>query len=242
VRNPVPPGGGSDPDPPRKIRQLAPRSVLTFNRAISADDYEAIAAQAPGVTRARAGYEFDFVQQRPVVKIWVGDDAGAVDAAKAALADTADPNRPASVELATAVRVALSVSLEQRPRFDRDSVIAAVRAALIDPDQGLLGLNVVQIGEAIYDSQIYAACLGVAGVQAVLSLSFTPLILSNLIGFIPRPLLDGAFFLRPLILRRPIRRPPANALGCQCDQRHDPGTNGYFVVADPDQNLQISIT
>jgi hypothetical protein len=32
------------------VRTYAPRAVLTFGRAVSADDYEAIAAQAPGRT------------------------------------------------------------------------------------------------------------------------------------------------------------------------------------------------
>ncbi len=53
ILNPVPVGGGADPDPPAQVRQLAPRSVLTFGRAISVDDFQAIAAQAAGVTRAR---------------------------------------------------------------------------------------------------------------------------------------------------------------------------------------------
>ena len=54
IRNPVAPGGGADPDPPEQIRRYAPRSVLTFGRAVSGDDYETIAAQTPGVRRARA--------------------------------------------------------------------------------------------------------------------------------------------------------------------------------------------
>src|SRR5262249_25011677 len=73
VRNPVPVAGGSDPDPARKVRQLAPRSVLTFNRAVSVDDFEVIAAQAPGVARAKAGVAFDPLAQRPRVTVWVGD-------------------------------------------------------------------------------------------------------------------------------------------------------------------------
>ena len=54
VLNPVAVTGGADPDPPDQIRHYAPRSVLAFGRAVSVFDYEALAAQAPGVTRARA--------------------------------------------------------------------------------------------------------------------------------------------------------------------------------------------
>ena len=43
--------------------------------------------------------------------------------------------------------------------------MAAVTAALIDPDAGLFGRNNVRIGASIYRSQIYAACLAVPGVR-----------------------------------------------------------------------------
>ncbi len=47
----------------------------------------------------------------------------------------------------------------------------AVVEDLVDPDAGLLGANVVGIGQVFYDSQIYQACLAVPGVVAVHSLS-----------------------------------------------------------------------
>ena len=94
-------GGGADPDPPGQIRRYAPQSVLTFGRAISADDYETIAAQAPGVARARSYFAFDANQQRALVTIYVGDNAAAVGAAQTALALADDPNRPVVVNPAT---------------------------------------------------------------------------------------------------------------------------------------------
>ena len=54
-------------DPPETLRRLAPRSVLTFGRAISGDDYAAVAAAAPGVTRAAASWAWDPAEQRPAV-------------------------------------------------------------------------------------------------------------------------------------------------------------------------------
>jgi hypothetical protein len=173
IRNPLQVGGGSDPDAPAKVRRLAPRSVLAFNRAVSADDYETIAAQAPGVTRARASFAFDATEQRPLVKIWVGDNAGAVTAARSAIAAAADPNRPPAIELATQIVINLSLTLVLDPRRDAPTVLKAVHDALLDPDNGLLGANVVAIGQAFYDSQIYATCLAVPGVRAVHAFSFS---------------------------------------------------------------------
>jgi hypothetical protein len=167
IHNPVPPAGGADPDSPSRIRKLAPASVLIFGRAVSADDYGVIAAQTPGVARARAYWSFDAVSQRTLVTVYVGDTAGAAAAAKAALAGAADPNRPVLVLPAVAVTAQIAFSVRADPRFQPDPVTAGVQAALLDPDIGLFGLNQVRIGQLVFRSQIYDACLGVPGVLAV---------------------------------------------------------------------------
>ena len=243
IRNPVPVGGGSDPDPPHKIRRLAPRSALTFNRAISVDDFEVVAAQAPGVTRAKAAISFDPLAQRPRVTVWVGDDAGAVTATQAAFAASADPNRQPRVVLAQAVIMTLSLTIVYDPRRDRQAVHDAVHQALVDPDTGLLGLNIVAIGQAFYDSQIYAACRAVPGVVAVHSLRFAvtslflPPILTRLRELrLPRvDLANTSETLGPEPTR--VRAAPPSCSG----QRHDPGDGAYLFLPDDDQHLQIAM-
>ena len=171
IHNPVAAGGGADPDPPDQIRRYAPHSVLTFGRAISADDYETIAAQAPGVARARSYFVFDAIQQRALVTLYVGDDPEAVIAAQTAVSLADDPNRPVAVKLATAVPVQLNLTLLVDPKYDVPTVTAGVTSALADPGTGLFGAS-IGIGETIYDSQIYEACLSVAGAVAVHGLEF----------------------------------------------------------------------
>jgi Baseplate J-like protein len=167
IRNPVAVGGGADPDPPEQIRRYAPRSVLTFDRAVSGDDYETIAAQAPGVDRARAYWTWDTPEQRSLVVIYVGDDASAVTAAKTALRNAADPNRPIVVKRAIAIPIRLQLSVEIDSTFAPEPVLAKVQTVLLDADRGLFGLQNTRIGQSIYQSQIYAACLSVPGVVAV---------------------------------------------------------------------------
>jgi hypothetical protein len=167
VRNPVKAAGGADPEPASQIRRYAPLSVLTFGRAVSGDDYEAIAALTPGVARARAYWSFDALQQRTAVTVYVGDDDGARTAALAALRGDADPNRPVIVKLAQAVPLQLSLVLEVDPKYIAEDVAVSVRAALLDPDSGLFGSARVRIGEAIYISRVYAACLSVPGALSV---------------------------------------------------------------------------
>ena len=60
IHNPVAvPGGARSAVPRRRPKTNAPASVFSFGRAISAADYEVIASQAPGVTRAKAYWTFD---------------------------------------------------------------------------------------------------------------------------------------------------------------------------------------
>jgi hypothetical protein len=225
ILNPVAAGGGADPDPPQQIKKYAPQSVLTFGRAISAGDYEAIAAEAPGVARARAYWSWDPNQERMMVKIYVGDDANAVGDAKTALAGAGDPNRPVNVLLGVGVPVSLSLTVVVDPSYIPSNVVAAVTTALTDPDQGLLGANAVQIGQSIWESQIYQACQNVAGVVAVHNLQFS----------------------RKLMLAKPIKFKFVKFFpklqftpSCQ-DVRLDPGEGGYFQLVAADFNLSWEV-
>ena len=225
--NPVPPYGGADADAPADLRAKAPQSVLTLGRAVSVDDYAAIAAAAPGVARVAAAYAFDPVQQRPVVSLWVGDDAGAVAAARQAIGPVSDPNRPVAINLATAVELRLGLSFVCDPRYQIPAVRAAVMAALADPATGLFGSGVVRIGQAFYDSQIYAACLAVPGVLAVHNLQVA-------VGPPPRRI----FFWQLSSAWVAGVRVPVTAQGGCAGHRYDPGPDAWFVLAGgaPDVN------
>ena len=173
IHNPVPVGGGADPDPPQQIRRYAPRSVLTFGRAVSGDDYETIAAQAPGVARARSYWAFDPNEQRALVTVYVGDDDSAVHAANIALAGAADPNRPVKVLPAVAIPIKLSFTLSIDPAYLAPDVVTTTTAALLDADTGLFGINAIRIGQSVYQSQIDATCLSVPGTRALHNLHFS---------------------------------------------------------------------
>ncbi|HEY4030719.1 MAG TPA: baseplate J/gp47 family protein [Caulobacteraceae bacterium] len=173
VLNPVAVGGGADPDPPNQIRRYAPRSVLTFGRAVSVFDYEALAAQAPGVTRARAVWAWNDAHQRTLVTVYVGDDAAAVASASQVLAAAGDPNRPVAVTPATAVQAAITLTLIVTPGMDSDAIIAAAKAALTDPVTGIFSADNLPVGQPVFDSQIEAGVLSVKGAVAIAKQTFT---------------------------------------------------------------------
>ncbi|HLN39991.1 MAG TPA: hypothetical protein VK337_19590 [Xanthobacteraceae bacterium] len=225
VSNPLPPTGGSDADQPSQLRTLAPLSVLTFNRAVSLDDYAAIALTASGVTQAVASFAFDPQAQRPVVTLWIAGDAGAAAAAAAAIAGTAMPNQGLRIYPASAVPTTLSLTYVRDPRYGDAAVQAALTTALVDPDSGLLGTNVVGIGQTIYQSQIAAACLAVAGVTAIQNVVLAT---------------SGGVKIRPLqfnVGRRSISPvTPANCSG----QSYSPGAGKYFSLPNDGHHLFLT--
>jgi len=218
--NPTPPHGGADPDAAADLRTLAPKSVLTFGRAVSVDDYAAVAAATAGVARVSAAYAFDPVQQRPAVTLWVGDDPQAVTDARNAITPISDPNRPIIINTANPAQIEIAFTYVRDPRYQDTAVLAAVRSALLDPDAGLFGSNIVQIGQAFYDSQIYKACLGVPGVQAVHGLTVT----------VGPPLLRRYVWQILSVWAQGRRLKPATGAGCS-GHRYDPGPDGYFTLA-----------
>jgi hypothetical protein len=172
IHNPVAVAGGADPQTPADVKSDAPASVFTFGRAISALDYQVVAARAAGVSRAKAYWTFDAAQQRSLVKIYVNDDAGGVVTATQALAGSDDPNRPVSVAAAQPIDVAVSATLVVAANRVVDDVVAAASTAFTDATTGAFSPARMAIGQWLYLSRV-AAALSVPGVVAVHQLDVT---------------------------------------------------------------------
>jgi predicted phage baseplate assembly protein len=170
--NPVAVSGGTDPQSPDDVRVDAPASVATFGRAISASDYELVAARAPGVSRAAASWVFDPGRQRTLVSLWVGDDEAAVSAARAALIGAEDPNRPIVVIPAIGIELALSCQLVVAADQEVAPVVALATSAVGNGAGGLFSPTRMGIGQRLYRSAVTAA-LSVPGVVAVHDLQIT---------------------------------------------------------------------
>ncbi|HWD09486.1 MAG TPA: baseplate J/gp47 family protein [Actinomycetota bacterium] len=203
IHNPVAASGGRDPQAPGDVKADAPASVFTFGRAISALDYEVVAAQAAGVTRAKAYWTFDPAEQRSLVKVYVNDDAGGLVSATQALAGSDDPNRPVAVAAAQPVEVSVSATLVVAANRVVDDVVTAATAAFADPVTGAFSPTGMGIGQWLYRSHLEAA-LSVPGVVAVHQLEVSWLVAA------PPPL--EFVFLRRL------------------DQVADPGEGAYFEL------------
>ncbi|PSM38527.1 putative baseplate assembly protein [Streptomyces dioscori] len=111
VRNPLPAAGGTEPEPVEQVRQSAPLDLRrTRLRAVTADDYAALAAALPGVQRAAATLR------------WTGSGQEAHIAVDAY--GTGDPSPRLLAEVTQA--------LEAYRRIGHDLVVGAARPVPLD--------------------------------------------------------------------------------------------------------------
>lgn len=173
VQNPIAVSGGADAQAAAGVKQNAPASVFTFGRAISALDYQVIAAQAVGVSQAQSVWSFNNQSQRTTVTIYVAggeptpaSSAAAQAAAQAALAGAEDPNRPVNVVPAEPILLAISATLVVDDNRVLSDVLANALAVLNDPVNGPFAPSACAIGSRFYRSALDAALM-VPGVVAV---------------------------------------------------------------------------
>ena len=111
VRNPLPATGGTDPEPLEYVRHIAPLELRRRRlRAVTAEDYAALAAEVPGVQRAAAQIR------------WTGGTQEAHVAIDALGTGTPAP----------ALLDAVTHALEQYRRIGHDLIVEPARAVPLD--------------------------------------------------------------------------------------------------------------
>ncbi len=171
IDNALPLTGGADAEPPEEIRTNAPKSALTLGRAVSVQDFAALARTFPGVLNVAAGWAWDRRRQRAVVKLWVVEDGGLdADALAVWLRTMAAEDTPVAVRTAEPVDRALTVSLAIAAGHPGPETRDAVLSRLADPETGFLALRRVPIGGVLYRSALIEAIQRTQGVAAVTAL------------------------------------------------------------------------
>ncbi len=173
IRNPLPATGGTDPEPAERVRQDAPVAYRVPQRAVTADDYAAMARRHPEVQRAVCTRRW--TGSWPTMFLTV-DRAGGlpVDAAfELDLRAHLEPYRMAGhdLEIMPPRQIPLEVALRVcvLPEHYRSDVAAAVLAALVP---GVFRPNALTFGTPVYLSAVLAAAQAVAGVRYVEPLIF----------------------------------------------------------------------
>ena len=184
VTNPVPSSGGSDPEEPGQIRALAPASLRTFSRAVSASDYAALATNFPGIAKATASWIVrDAVTQQavahPYLQLTVATQnqepiQGTLLAGKLRrfLDNHRDPNVLLRIQDYSPVYIEVAVQIEIDNRFPHQGTLTQAQAALnpgVNPDgtAGYFAFERLQFGQTIFLSAVYAVVQDIPGVKDV---------------------------------------------------------------------------
>ncbi|MFI1255297.1 putative baseplate assembly protein [Streptomyces netropsis] len=207
VRNPLPATGGTDPEPVTDVRRAAPREPFRrLLRAITADDYAALAQQQPGIQRAAAALRWNGSWYEADVAL---DAHGTADAPRELL----DGVRQAlhryrrighDVVTGQAVQVPLDVALTVR--VDPHHIAGHVKQALLSAlrpgplpggGRGFFDPDALSFGTPVPASRLIAAAVAVPGVRHA---EVTRL--RRLHGTGPAVPDDGVLRMRPLEIAR----------------------------------------
>ncbi len=181
VRNPLPAAGGTDPESLEEVRQYAPQAFRVQERAVTADDYAAVAERHPEVQKAAARLRwtgswytvFLTVDRRGGAPV----DAAFADAIRAFLERFRMAGYDLEVEAPLFVPLDLLLRVCVAPGYFRGHVEQALLAALgrrdlPDGRPGFFHPDNFTFGQPVYLSQVYGAAMAVDGVASVEVLRF----------------------------------------------------------------------
>lgn len=176
VRNPLASLGGSEPESAEQIRRRAPHAFRTQERAVTTEDYAAVAQAYSGVQRAAATLRWtgSWYTVFSTIDRTGGEpmDAGF----ELALASHVEPYRMAGHDLELNDPIYVSLEIDITVCVEASHFRSAVRAALLrvlsnddlpDGTRGVFHPDLLSFGQTIYLSPIYAAARRVPGVESL---------------------------------------------------------------------------
>ncbi|MXM63596.1 putative baseplate assembly protein [Streptomyces sp. HUCO-GS316] len=172
VRNPLPATGGTEPEPVEQVRQLAPLDLRrTRLRAVTAEDYAALASALPGVQRAAAEIRWTGSVQEAHVAIdaygtgaptdeLLRQVAGALEAYRRIGHDlVVGPARPVPLDIALTVCAA--------PGHQHGQILAELYQVLGTGRRGFFHPDALTFGDPVRLSRLVAVAAAVPGVESV---------------------------------------------------------------------------
>ena len=182
VTNPQPSLGGADAESIDQIRVNAPASISTFGRAVSTEDYAALALSYPGIVKASAAWIQRAANLKPVVQPYIqltvatenrtplDEQPQVARNLRAFLDKRRDPNVPLRMIDFKPVYIDVAATIDLLDQYPRQATLNAVLAALnpgLNPDgtPGYFAFERMQFGENVHLSAVYSALQAVAGVR-----------------------------------------------------------------------------
>ncbi|MBC9728854.1 putative baseplate assembly protein [Streptomyces sp. TRM68367] len=177
VRNPLPATGGTEPEPVEQARQLAPLDLRrTRLRAVTAEDYAALAAELPGVQRAAATLRWTGSLQEAHVAIDPYGTGAPTPRLLAAVTQSLEPYRRIGHDLVVgpARLVPLDIALRvcAKPGHQHGQILAELYRVLGTGrlPGGRLGFfhpDALTFGEPVRLSRLVSVAAAVPGVESV---------------------------------------------------------------------------
>ncbi|GAA3818031.1 putative baseplate assembly protein [Streptomyces chiangmaiensis] len=177
VRNPQPATGGTEPEPIEQVRQLAPLDLRrTRLRAVTAEDYAALALALPGVQRAAADLRWTGSGQEAHIAV---DAYGTGDPSEELLASVAQAletyrriGHDLVVGPARLVPLDIALTVCARPGHQHGQILAELHRVLGSGrlPGGRLGFfhpDALTFGEPVRLSRLVAVAAAVPGVESV---------------------------------------------------------------------------
>jgi hypothetical protein len=165
--NPLAAEGGADAETVDDARGSAPRTVRTFGRAVSLRDFEDLVTESGEVAKALATRVWNGGET--VVHLTVaGQDGGTFsEEGRRGLFDAMkprrDPNHRLVIDNYAVVYVRFEAGIGIDPAYERDAVLAAATAAVLDA----LSFDRMALGAPVNLSDLYRVVQDVAGVVFV---------------------------------------------------------------------------
>lgn len=177
VRNPLPATGGIEPEPVDQVRQLAPLDLRrTRLRAVTAEDYAALASTLPGVQRAAAELRWTGSVQEAHVAIDAYGTAAPSAELLASVAQALEPYRRIGHDLvvggARLVPLDIALTVCAKPGHQHGQILAELyrvlgSGALGNGVRGFFHPDALTFGEPVRLSRLVAVAAAVLGVESV---------------------------------------------------------------------------
>ncbi|MEV5727709.1 putative baseplate assembly protein [Streptomyces pharetrae] len=172
VRNPLPAIGGTAPEPVDQVRQLAPLDLRrTRLRAVTAEDYAALAGALPGVQRAAAELRWTgSVREAHIAVDAVGDGTPSpelLDRVAQALEPYRRIGHDVVVRPARLVPLDIALTVCARPGHQHGQILAELYRVLGGGRGGFFHPDALTFGEPVRLSRLVAVAAAVPGVESV---------------------------------------------------------------------------
>jgi hypothetical protein len=181
--NPLPAGGGNDPETNDQIRRRASQAFLSQERSITMTDYEAIAVENSQVDQAVASLRWTGSWYSVFVAAEPKGGGNLTTSLQQTLTAAVDRYRLAGQGLQLQSPQYVPLQIELQVNVDANYFQADVKQALLqvlgnqmlpNGQKGLFYPDNFTFGQTVYLSPVYAAARTVAGVTSVIATLFQP--------------------------------------------------------------------